>query len=91
MVFVFNFYKLVVQVNLLSYRPEYEQIFKPNYIFFNNNLKNEINQTEWKTLFDSHEITFCFENFFNILTCVFDKHVPVKKLSKKEKCLIDKL
>ena len=37
----------------VSYRPKHQQIFKRYYTFFNNNkFKNEINQIDWKTLFD---------------------------------------
>ena len=69
----------------------HKQIFKCNYIFFNNNeFKNEINQSDWKTSFESHDMNLCFEKFLHILTCVFDDHAPIKKLSKKEKSLIDK-
>ena len=76
----------------VSYMPKHEQIFKLNYRFFNNNeFKNEINQIDWKTLFDSHNMNFCFEKFLHILTCIFDDHAPIKKLLKKEKSLIDKL
>ena len=75
----------------VSCRPKHEQIFKRNYIFFNNiEFKNEINQIDWKILFDSLDINLCFEKFLNILTCVFDGHAPIKKLSKKEKSHIDK-
>ena len=82
---------LVLKDFRVSYRPKHEQIFKRNYRFFNNNeFKNEINQIEWKTLFDSHDMNLCFEKFLHILTCVFDDHVPNKKLSKKGKSLIDK-
>ena len=82
---------LVLKDFRVSYRPKHEQIFKRNYRFFNNNeFKNEINQIEWKTLFDSHDMNLCFEKFLHILTCVFDDHVLIKKLSKKEKSLIDK-
>ena len=68
----------------VSYRPKHEQIFKRNYRFFSNNeFKNGINQIERKTLFDSHDMNLCFEKFLHILTCVFDDHSPIKKLSKK--------
>ena len=82
---------LVLKDFRVSYMPKHEQIFKRNYRFFNNNeFKNEINQIEWKTLFDSHDMNLCFEKFLHILTCVFDDHVLIKKLSKKVKSLIDK-
>ena len=82
---------LVLKDFRVSYMPKHEQIFKRNYRFFNNNeFKNEINQIEWKTLFDSHDMNLCFEKFLHILTCVFDDHAPIKKLSKKEKSLFDK-
>ena len=75
----------------VSYRPKHEEIFKRNYRFFSNNeSKNEINQIDWKTLFDSHDMNLCFEKFLHILTCVFDDHAPIKKSSKKEKSSIDK-
>ena len=35
-------------------------------------------------------MNLCFEKFLHILTCVFDDHAPIKKLSKKGKSLIDK-
>ena len=35
-------------------------------------------------------MNLCFEEFFHIFTCVFDDHAPSKKLSKKEKSLIEK-
>ena len=35
-------------------------------------------------------MNLCFEKFLSILTCVFDDHASIKKLSKKEKSLIDK-
>ena len=82
---------LVLKDFRVSYMPKHEQIFKRNYRFFNNNeFKNEINQIEWKTLFDSHDMNLCFEKFLHILTCVFDDHAPIKKLPKKEKSLIEK-
>ena len=82
---------LVLKDFRVSYRPKHEQIFKRNYRFFNNNeFKNEINQIDWKTLFDSHDMNLCFGKFLHILTCVFDDYAPIKKLSKKEKSLIDK-
>ena len=75
----------------VSYRAKHEQIFKRNYRFFDNNeFKSEINQIDWKTLSDSHDMNLCFEKFLHVLTCVFDDHAPIKKLSKKEKSLIDK-
>ena len=41
----------------VSYRPKHEQIFKRDYTFFNNNeFKNEINEIDRKTLFDSHDM-----------------------------------
>ena len=82
---------LVLKDFRVSYRPKHEQIFKRNYRFFNNNeFKNEINQIDWKTLFDSHDMNLCFGKFLHNLTCVFDDYAPIKKLSKKEKSLIDK-
>ena len=82
---------LVLKDFRVSYRPKHEQIFKRNYRFFNNNeFKNKINQIDWKTLFDSHDMNICFEKFLHILTCIFDDHRPIKKLSKKEKSFIDK-
>ena len=70
----------------------HKQIFKCNYIFFNNNeFKNEINQSDWKTSFESHDVNLCFEKFLHILTCVFDDHAPIKKLSDyHHKIIIDK-
>ena len=66
----------------VSYRPKDEQILKHNYTFFSNNeLKNEINQIDWKTLFDNHDMNLCFVKILNILTCVFD--APIKKFSEK--------
>ena len=48
---------LVLKDFRVSYRPKHEQIFKRNYRFFNNNeFKNKINQIDWKTLFDSHDM-----------------------------------
>ena len=48
---------LVLKDFRVSYMPKHEQIFKRNYRFFNNNeFKNEINQIDWKTLFDSHDM-----------------------------------
>ena len=35
-------------------------------------------------------MNLCFGKFLHILTCVFDDYAPIKKLSKKEKSLIDK-
>ena len=82
---------LVLKDFRVSYRPKHEQIFKRNYGFFNNNeFKNEVNQIDWKALFDSHDMNLCFEKFLHILTCVFDDHARIKKLSKKEKSLIGK-
>ena len=82
---------LVLKDFWVSYWPKHEQIFKRNYTFFRDNeFKNEINQIDWKTLFDSHDMNLCFEKFLHILTCVFDNHAPIKKLLKKEKFLIDK-
>ena len=75
----------------VSYRSKHEQIFKRNYRLFNNNeFEKEINQIDWKTLFDSHDINLCFQNFLHIVICVFGDHAPIKKFSKKEKSLIDK-
>ena len=75
----------------VSYRLKHEQIFKRNYTSFSNNeIKIEINQIDWKTLFDSQDMNLCFEKILHILTCVFDDHASIKKLSKKEKSLIDK-
>ena len=80
---------LVLKDFRVSYRPKHEQIFKRNYRFFNNNeFKNEINQIEWKTLFDSHDMNLCFEKFLHILTCVFDDHAPIKKLLKRRNPLM---
>ena len=82
---------LVLKDFRVTYRPKDEQILKRNYAFFNNNeLKNKFNQIDWKTLFDSHDMNLYFEEFLNILTGVFNDHAPTKKLSKKEKFLIDK-
>ena len=48
---------LVLKDFRVSYRPKHEQIFKRYYKFFNNNeFKNKINQIDWKTLFDSHDM-----------------------------------
>ena len=75
---------LVLKDFRVLYRPKHEQIFKRNYRSFNNNeFKNGINQINRKTLFDSHDMNLCFEKFLHILTCVFDDHSPIKKLSKK--------
>ena len=83
---------LVLKDFRVSYRPKQEPIFKRNYRFFKNSeFKNEINQIHWKTLFGSHDMNLCFEKFLHILNRVFDDHAPIKKLSKKEKSLIDKL
>ena len=49
-----------------------------------------LKQIDWKTLFDSHDMNLCFQKSLHILTCVFDHHAPIKKLSKKEKSPIDK-
>ena len=82
---------LVLMDFRVSYRPKHEQIFKSGYRFFNNNeFKNEINQINWKNLFKSHDMNLCFQKILHILTCIFDDHAPIKKLSKKEKCLLDK-
>ena len=35
-------------------------------------------------------MNLCFEKFLHILTCVFDDHARIKKLSKKEKSRIGK-
>ena len=54
---------LVLKDFRVSHRPKHEQIFKLNYTFFNNNeLKNEIDQIDWKTLFDGHDINLCLRN-----------------------------
>ena len=37
-----------------------------------------------------HDMNLRFEKFFNTLTHIFDDHVPIKKISKKEKSLIDR-
>ena len=37
----------------------------------NNEFKNEINEIDWKTLFDSHNMNLCFDKFLPILTCIF--------------------
>ena len=69
---------LVLKDFRVSHRPKHEQIFKLNYTFLNNNeLKNEIDQIDWKTLFDSHDINLCFEKYLHILTCIFDDHAPI--------------
>ena len=82
---------LVLKDFRVSYRPKHGQVFRRNYRFFSNNeFKNEINQIDWKTLFDSHDMNLCFERFLLIPTCVFDDQAPIKKWSKKEKSLIDK-
>ena len=53
----------------VCYRSKHKQIFKLNYRLFNKNeFKNEINQIDWKTLFDSHVMNLCFEKFLHILT-----------------------
>ena len=68
----------------MSYKPKYEQISEHNYTFFNNNaFKSKINQIDWKTLFDSHDMNLCFEKYLKILTCTFDDNVPIKKLLEK--------
>ena len=82
---------LVLRDFRVSYRPKHEQILKLNYRFFNKNeFKNEIYPVDWKTLFDGHDMNLCFEKYLQILTFVFDDHASIKKLSKKEKPLIDK-
>ena len=35
-------------------------------------------------------MNLCFQKLLHILTCIFDDHAPIKKLSKKEKYLIGK-
>ena len=35
-------------------------------------------------------MNLCFAKFLHILTSIFNDHAPIKKLSKKEKSLIDK-
>ena len=48
---------LVLKDFRVSYRTKHEQIFKRNHRFFNSNeFKNEINQIDGKTLFDSNDI-----------------------------------
>ena len=55
------------------------------------NLKTKLsNQIDWVNLFERPDMNLCFEKLLNILTCVFDHHAPIKKLSKKEKHFIDK-
>ena len=74
----------------MSYKPKYEQISEHNYTFFNNNaFKSKINQIDWKTLFDGHDMNLCFEKYLKILTCTFDDNAPIKKLWKKQKSLIE--
>ena len=48
------------------------------------NHKTEINQIDWTTLFDSHDMNLRFEKFLHILTCVFDGPAPIKKLLNKK-------
>ena len=81
---------LVLKDFRVSYQPKYEQISEHNYTFFNDNaFKSKINQIDWKTLFDSHDMNLCFEKYLKILTCTFDDNVPIKKLLEKQKSLID--
>ena len=48
---------LVLKDLTVSYRPKYEQIFKRNCTFFDSNkFKRKINQIDWKTLFDIHDM-----------------------------------
>ena len=74
----------------MSYKPKYEQMSEHDYTFFNKNaFKSKINQIDLKTLSDSHDMNSCFEKYLKILTYIFDDNAPIKKLSKKEKSLID--
>ena len=68
----------------VSYRSKHEQIFKRNYTFVNNiEFKNEIDQIDWKSLFDSGDMNLCLEKFLYILICVFDDHAPIKNNRKR--------
>ena len=57
----------------------------PLYIFNENEFRNEINQIDWKTLLENNDMNSCFEKFLHILNYIFDDHVPIMKLWKKEK------
>ena len=68
----------------VSYRSKHEQIFKRNYRLFNNNeFEKEINQIDWKTLFDSHDINLCFQNFLHIVICVLGTMHQLRNYRKR--------
>ena len=71
----------------MSYKSKYEQMSEHDYTFFNKNaFKSKINQTDLKTLSDSHDMNSYLKNISKFLLAFL---MTIKKLSKKEKSLID--
>ena len=73
-------------INKFSHLPSKTNIFKRDYSHFkDSDLVDEIRSIDWSTiLLDSHDVNALFNSFYSNLSNIVDKHVPLKKLQKKE-------
>ena len=73
-------------INKFSHLPSKTKIFKRDYSHFNDSdLVDEIRSIDWSTILpDSHDVNALFNSFYLKLSIIVDKHVPLKKLQKKE-------
>ena len=76
-------------IDKLSTLPNNIKIYKRNYSKLNEQaLINEVQSSDWEETFaEVSNPTSLFESFYNKITRIVDKHIPVKELSKKEKKL----
>ena len=79
-------------INKFSHLPSKTNIFKRDYSHFNDSdLVDEIRSIDWSTiLLDSHDVNALFNSFYSNLSNIVDKHVPLKKLQKKENKFMSK-
>ena len=48
---------------------------------------NEMNEADWKPLFESNDVNYALSYFTNIVSVIFDKHAPpMTKRIRGKKC-----
>lgn len=81
-------------INKFSNLPKNIMFAKRDYSGYNQEaLTEECNSIDWQGLFSDskHDFSIVFDSFYNQLSNVIDKHIPMKNLNKKDIKQISKL
>lgn len=61
------------------------KLYKRDYSHFNSqHLSSEFQLIDWQSVFLDQDASSMFSTFYNKISVIIDKHIPVKQLSEKE-------